>query len=160
MAAERKYPPIETLDRIRKWCDMQERAHSDVRRKLSAWGVYGDESENIIAELISGNYLNEERYARAFARGKFRIKHWGWRKIESSLRAKAVSKFSIAAAREEYDEEDHSDVLYTLLLKKRNMLKESDPYKRKAKLMRFAAGKGYDFDATRQALERLGEEDA
>ncbi len=155
MAEPRKYPPIETLDRLRKWCAVQERAHSDVRRKLYSWGVYGDEVEGIIAELISGNYLNEERYARAFAQGKFRIKKWGWNKIEVALRQKGISDYSMRAARETFEEQDHSDVLFELLLKKRALIRESDPYKLKAKLMRYAVSKGYDFAEARKVLDKL-----
>lgn len=155
MAMPRKYPPIETLDRLRKWCAMQERAHSDVRRKLFSWGVYGDEVEGIIAELISDNYLSEERYARAFAQGKFRIKKWGWKKIEVALRKKGISDYSMRAARETFDAQDHGDVLLELLLKKRSLIRESDPYKLKAKLMRYAVSKGYDFAEAREVLDKL-----
>lgn len=158
MSADRKYPPVETRDRIRKWCDLQERAHADVRKKLAAWGVYGDEAEQIIADLISGDFLNEERFSRAFARGKFRMKRWGWMKIERELRQKGVSAHSLKAAREEYDEEDDGSVLAHLLENKARLISESDPYKRRVKLTRYAAGKGYAFDEIRQALEQMGEE--
>ncbi len=158
MGAGRKYPPGETRDRMRKWCDLQERAHSDVRKKLVSWGVYGDEAEQIIAELISEDYLNEERFSRAFARGKFRIKRWGWMKIERELRMKGVSAYSLKAAREEYDEEDDGSVLAELLKKKARLITENDPYKLRAKLTRYAVGKGYGFDEIRKATEQMGEE--
>jgi regulatory protein len=155
MDTPRKYPPIATLDRLRKWCAMQERAHSDVRRKLYSWGVYGNEVEGVVAELISDNYLNEERYARAFAQGKFRIKKWGWRKIEVALRQKGISAYSMRAAKDTFDSHEHGEVLLELLLKKRDMLHESDPYKLKAKLLRYAMGKGYDFAEAQATLDQL-----
>ncbi|MFN2429852.1 MAG: recombinase RecX, partial [Cryomorphaceae bacterium] len=66
MDYNRKYPPFETRERIMKWCAMQERAHFDADNKLRSWGVPEDEREQIIAELITDNFLNEERHARAF----------------------------------------------------------------------------------------------
>ncbi len=155
MALPRKYPPLETLDRLRFWCAAQERAHSDVRRKLASWGVFGGEVEQLIAELIGGNYLNESRYAIAYAEGKFRIKQWGWKKIEAGLRQKGVSAYSMQEAKAAYDAHGHGDTLKHLLLKKQNTIQESDPYKRKAKLMRYAAAKGYHFEEVRAALESI-----
>jgi len=151
----RKYPPQETIDRIKAWCDLQERAHSDARKKLTSWGVYGDEAENILAELISSNYLNEERFARAFARGKSRIKAWGWKKIEVALKAKGVADFSLRAAREEIDPDEYFDGLVGLAEKKDRLLKESDPFLRKQKLLRFLLSKGYSYDETKKALEEV-----
>jgi len=155
MAVPRKYPPIETLDRLRHWCASQERAHSDVRRKLASWGVYGDEVEQLLTELISEGYLNEARFARAFAEGKYRIKRWGWNKIEAGLRQKGISAFSMQEAKAAYEAHDHADTLQQLLLKKRDSIHEADPFKRKAKLMRFALSKGYSYAQVRAAFDAL-----
>jgi len=152
VSVERKYPPFETRERIRKWCDQQERAHSDVSRKLHTWGVYGDEIDQIIIELISDNYLNEERFARAFARGKFRIKKWGWKKIQNELRRKGVSKYSIALAHEEIEESDYLETLKELLEKKRPFIKSKSTWEESQKLMRFAVNKGYSFDDVKKVM--------
>jgi regulatory protein len=151
----RKYPPEETFERIKHWCDIQERAHSEVRKKLSSWGVYGEESENIIAELIHLNYLNEERFARAFARGKSRIKSWGWKKIELELKKRGVSDYSIKAAFEEIDREEYLDQLLALAAKKRKLINESDSFKRDQKLLRFLVNKGYSYEDAKLALNDL-----
>lgn len=153
MAIERKYPPVETRERIMKWCAIQERAHSDVRRKLSSWGVYGDESEVIIGELISGNFLNEERFARAFARGKFRIKHWGWAKIQNELRRKGVSSFCIAKAAAEIDADESKETIFNLIKKKASFSRETDRNKLRQKLQRYGYSKGYSFGLVNQAIE-------
>lgn len=155
MASGRKYPPLETLERIKAWCALQERAHSDVRTKLRSWGVYGDEAEGIVAELIGGNFLNEARFATAFASGKFRIKKWGWRKIEAGLRQKGISAYSMQAARAVYDEEDHEEVLLSLLRRKRETYKEADPYVLRGKLLRYAASKGYGAEEVHKALDDI-----
>lgn len=144
MDKPRKYPPFETRDRIKKWCDLQERAHSDVVRKLYDWGVFKDEIDQIVAELISENYLNEERFARAYARGKFRIKNWGWRKIEMGLKQKSVSSYCIKLAREEIDPDEYSEVLKTVIEKKRRFVKGKSEWEKNQKLLRFAVGRGFE----------------
>lgn len=151
----RKYPPQETRDRLKVWCDLQERAHSEARSKLFSWGVYGEEAENILAELISSNYLNEERFARAFARGKSRIKAWGWKKIEMTLKAKGVSAYSLKAALEEIDQEEYFAGLIHLATKKERLISASNPFQRKQKLLRFLVGKGYSYDESKKAVEEV-----
>lgn len=153
--ATRKYPPQETLERIKAWCDLQERAHSEARKKLHSWGVYGQEAENILADLIGGNYLNEERFARAFARGKSRIKAWGWKKIEMTLKAKGVSSYSLKAALDEIDQEEYVAGLINLAEKKERLLSEPNPFRRKQKLLKFLVGKGYSYDEAKKALEEV-----
>lgn len=152
MPEVRKYPPFETRDRIRVWCDLQERAHSDVAKKLYSWGVYTDEINQIISELISANYLNEERFARAFAGGKFRIKKWGWKKIEIELKRKNVSKYSIALAKEELDDEDYLGTLKEVIDKKRNFVKANSDWELHQKLIRFALGKGYSYEDIQKVM--------
>lgn len=153
MATQRKYPPIETVERMKAWCDRRERAHSEARRKLASWGVFGDEVEGIIAELISSNYLNEERYARAFARGKSRIKAWGWMKIKNELKAKGVSDFSIKMAREEIDEEEYREGLQRLLEKKAESLKAANRFEKRQKVFRYLLGRGYGMEEIKIAWE-------
>ncbi|HKK39902.1 MAG TPA: regulatory protein RecX [Cryomorphaceae bacterium] len=140
---------------MKAWCDLQERAHSEARKKLNGWGVYGEEAENILAELIGANYLNEERFARAFARGKSRIKAWGWKKIEMALKAKGVSAYSLKAALEEIDQEEYFAGLINLAQKKERLLSEPHPFRRKQKLLRFLVGKGYSYDEAKKAVEEV-----
>jgi len=154
----RKYPPEETFERIKGWCDIQERAHSEARKKLSSWGVYGEESENIIAELIHLNYLNEERFARAFARGKSRIKSWGWKKIEQELKRRGVSDYSIKSAFEEIDREEYLDQLMALAAKKKKLIREANAYKRDQKILRFLVNKGYSYEDANLALKEVSRE--
>jgi regulatory protein len=151
----RKYPPQETLDRIKVWCDRQERAHSEARIKLNSWGVYGEEAENILAILISENYLNEERFARAFARGKYRIKAWGWKKIEMTLKAKGVSSFSLKAAFDEIDQDEYFAGMINLAAKKERLMSEAHPFRRKQKLLQFLVGKGYSYEEAKKAVEEV-----
>jgi len=153
MSGTPKYPPFETRDRMRMWCDMQERAHFDVRKKLQSWNVASDDIEQIVSELISNNYLNEERFAIAFASGKFRIKKWGWNKIVHALKQKQVSAYSIALAKEELQSEEVQNTLHGLLKKKVKFVKANSQWELKQKLMRFAAGRGYSFEEINRVLD-------
>ena len=101
----------EALQKLKKYCAYQERSHSEVRTKLLSLGVYGDTLEEVILELVQEDYLNEERFARAYARGKHRIKKWGRNKITQGLKMKRVSDYCIKQAMTEIDQE-----LYVLAL--------------------------------------------
>jgi regulatory protein len=151
-----KYPPLETLERMKKWCDRQELAHGDARKKLAGWGVFGEQAESIIAELISEGFLNEERFARAFARGKNRMNGWGWKKIEAALRVKGVSSYSITLAKEEIDPSEYQELLKQIIRKKTPALKGGSAYEKRMKLLQYLAGKGYAFEEVRQAWEDMG----
>jgi regulatory protein len=157
MAVERKYPPLKTAEEIRKWCDRQERCHKEVRTKLASWGVYGAEPEQLISDLISSNHLNEERFAMAFARGKFRIKKWGWQKIQYELKSRGISAYCINKAREELGGEDMDGTLQVLLSRKKENIsrKGINTMELKSKLFRFAYAKGYSSDEIKSALELL-----
>src|SRR6056297_2179196 len=119
---KRNYTPNEALARIRSWCDRQERSQQDVRDKLYSWGLHHDDVEELIAELIIGNYLNEERFARAYVSGKFRIKRWGRRKILDGLRAKRISDYCVQKGMEEIEEAEYLQTLHGLVDKKAAML--------------------------------------
>lgn len=134
---------------------MQERSHFDTRQKLAGWGVYRDEQEQIIAELIGENFLNEERFARAFASGKFKIKKWGWKKIENQLRRKAVSKYSIARAKEEIDQTEYLETLAELIEKKEPLIRADTDWERRQKVIRYALAKGY---STADIFKVLGDD--
>ncbi len=156
MAAERKYPPLKTAEEIKKWCDRQERCHTEVRSKLASWSVYGTESEQLIADLISTNHVSEERFARAFARGKFRIKKWGWQKIQYGLKSRGISAYCITKAREELGGEDMDGTLKALLSRKMaGIYRKGTAMELKSKLFRFAYAKGYNSDEIKSALELL-----
>lgn len=102
------------LLKLQKYCAYQDRCHQEVRQKLFDLKVYGDDQEEIMASLISEGFLNEERYARSFARGKFRINRWGRMKIRQGLKQKQVSEYCINAGLQEIEEEEYRDALSDL----------------------------------------------
>lgn len=136
-----------------KWCAMQERAHFDADVKLRSWGVPEDEREQIIVELISDNFLNEERYARAFARGKFRMKKWGWNKIKMELKRKGVSKYSTALAKEEIEADEYAEALREVIRKKWPLINAKNEWERTQKLLQYAASRGYEYEIVQKCLE-------
>ena len=147
-----RVPLSEVLDRMRKFCAYQDRCHSEVRSKLLKMHVYGDDLEEIISELVSEKFLDEERFARSYARGKFRMNRWGRFKIRMHLKQKQVSDYCIAKGLEEIDEEEYEQVLDELLRSKlRNELTYQNKQKAKASLMR----KGFEPELISQRLRTL-----
>lgn len=130
--------------KIESYCAYQERAQQEVRDKLYEWGMHEEEVENIIADLIAENFLNEERFAKAFARGKFNLKGWGIIKIKQHLKAKRISDPLIKIALKEIDMDDYEHKLEELIEKKVKGDVKSLSYVEKAKLVRYLQSKGYD----------------
>jgi regulatory protein len=92
---KKKLTPNQALIKAQMSCAYQERCQQEIRDKLYEWGLHSNEVENIIADLISTNFLNEERFAKAFAGGKFRIKKWGKVKIKIELKKRKISDYCI-----------------------------------------------------------------
>lgn len=134
----------DALARLQKYCAYQERSHSEVRNKLIEIGCYGDDLENVICDLIEENFLNEERFARAYAGGKFRVKKWGRVKIKKELRLKRVSPYCIKKAMEEISDEDYTETMYALLTKKARTVKAKNQFEKKGKLAKYLMQKGYE----------------
>ena len=105
------FTPQQSIPKIKQYCAYQERCHAEVRDKLYSFGLYKKDAEFIISQLISENYLNEERFAILYAGGKFRIKQWGRVKIKHALRQKQVSEYSIKKALKEISESDYKKTL-------------------------------------------------
>lgn len=135
----------EALERLRNWCAYQERSHAEVRKKLLSFGQRGDAAEEIISVLIEENFLNESRYAAAFSGGKFRMKNWGKRKIESRLKLQGVSERTISDAMKKIDEADYRATLKKVLDKKlKSLPKGLKEFERNRKTAAYAIGKGFE----------------
>lgn len=123
--------------------------------KLKSWGLIQEVIDLLIVELIQFNFLNEERYARSFARGKFRIKKWGKLKIRMALKKREVNFKCIDFAMLEIDEKTYLNTLRELLQKKNDILKETNLYKRKMKLINYLVNRGYEYDLISDCLVEL-----
>lgn len=132
------------LEKAKSYCAYQERCHKEVSDKLFSWKLNTDEIDFIIDHLLQENYLNEERFAIAYAGGKFRIKQWGRKKIIQKLKEKRVSEYCIKKGLEEIDDEQYEKVLHQLIEKKYKSLKDKNPFTRKKKVAAYIYGRGYE----------------
>ena len=158
MAFETKNIGTEAAFRkIKHYCAYQERAHAEVKQKLYGYGLYKNEVEQLISQLIEENYLNEERFAIAFAGGKFRIKQWGKTKIKYELAQKQVSAYCIKKALASILVDDYEKTLAKLATEKLKTL-QSEPniFTKKTKLQNYLLVKGYEFDVVRRVVGELG----
>jgi regulatory protein len=141
------------LAKAEHYCAYQERSQQEVRDKLYQWGLYPNIIENVIVQLIAGNFLNEERFANAYARGKFNQKGWGKNKIKQGLKFKKVSEVLIRKALNSINGDDYVQTLQQVLQKKARLLSEKDPYKRNYKLQQYALSRGYENDLISDVLK-------
>lgn len=132
------------LKKICSFCTYQERTQDEVRKKLSEWKVFSEEAEEIIAWLILENFINEERFAKIFAGGKFRIKNWGKRKITFELKSRKLSPYCIQSALREISDEDYKEKIGVLIKKKSIGLIESNSLIKKQKIANYLITKGYE----------------
>jgi len=132
----------ENLEKLRRYCVYQDRCHQEVRTKLLSLKVYGDELEEIMAELVSENFLNEERYARSYCRGKYKIKKWGRNKIRQELKKRYISDYCIKKGMTEIEEDIYMENLIHLMEKKKSEYRGKA--KVKDKLIKFLISKGYE----------------
>ena len=137
---------LQALEKAKKYCAAQEHCQFDVRRKLFAWYIEEEKAEWIIGELICDGYINEERFARAFARGKFNVKSWGKQKITSELKKKNISDYCIREALSEISEENYTSRLGEIAAKWLEKRKGETSITKKQKLFRYLASKGYQMD--------------
>lgn len=134
----------EALKKIQRYCAYQDRCHQEVRSKLLSMKVYGQALENVMMLLIQERFLDEERFAKSYAGGKFRIKKWGRVRIKQELKKRAISDYCIKKGLEEIEEEEYLETVRLLVAKKKILLKESDEFKKNKKIATFLQNRGYE----------------
>ncbi|PRP68391.1 regulatory protein RecX [Nonlabens agnitus] len=127
-----------------RFCAYQERCHQDVERKLKKMGMIQDAIDQIIPHLLQHNFLNETRFAKVFAGGKFRIKKWGRVRIVRELKMRGLNKKTIDIGLAEIPEEQYRLTFDTLSRKRNNQLTETDKYKRRKKLADYLLYRGWE----------------
>ena len=145
----------QALQKLKHFCAYQERCHSEVKEKLYNLGVWKKDHDEILASLIEENYLNEERFAMAYAGGKFRIKQWGKVKIKYELKQKQVSEYCIKKALKQIDEEDYLAVLGKLAKDKYASLKSEQWLVRKKKTMDYLFRKGFEAELINESMKTI-----
>ncbi|TYB75978.1 regulatory protein RecX [Bizionia saleffrena] len=137
-----------TVDEAKKkleyYCAYQERCHQEVRQKLKSMNMIPEASDVIIVHLLEHNFLNEERFAKTFVRGKFNIKKWGKHRLTRELKRKDISKYNVNQALMEIENDEYIEVFNYLAEKKALLLKEEDIYKKKKKLIDYLLYRGWE----------------
>ncbi len=139
------------------YCAYQERSQQEVRDKLYEWGLWPQAIENIISLLIEDNFLNEARFANAYAQGKFRQKVWGKAKIKQGLKLKRVPDVLIKKALQNIAAEEYLVALKAVLIKKNRLVTEKNAFKRQYKLKQYAISRGFESDLVTDVLKELAE---
>lgn len=137
-------------------CSRSEHCASEILEKLKTWGLSSEDSEPVIEKLIAEKYIDDERFARAYVKDKFRFNHWGKQKIAFMLRSKNISSEILELAFEEIEDEGYSDELRKILTDKEKSITAKDKYDKRNKLMRFALGRGFESGKISVVLKELG----
>ena len=148
--------PEQAYVKIRHYCAFQERTHQEVKTKLAGYGITWQQASEMLSRLIEENFLNEERFAKSFAGGKFRIKGWGRKKIEAELKKRFVSDYSIRKAiREEIPQEEYEKMAMKLIEKKWNALKSPDDteFVKQSKTRQYLFMRGYENDVITRVMK-------
>lgn len=152
----RKYWSVaEAKVKIAAYCAYQERCQEEVRTKLAEKGLFGDQAEELISHLIEEGFLNEERFAQAFVRGKFNLKKWGKNKITQELKLRKVSPNCIKSGLKEIEPEEYWQMLLGLVEKKSGFVKDTDQFKKKYKIQQYLIGRGFESDLVQSAVETV-----
>lgn len=134
----------DALLKAASFCAYQERCHKEVLERLAEWGIYGADAEGLLVKLIELNYLNEERFAKAFAGGKFRVKQWGRLRIKQELKMRDISPYCIELGLKEIEEAEYKQTLMEVLEKKLKSIKANKPAELRNKAYQYALSRGFE----------------
>ncbi len=136
--------PAQAKEKIYSFCAYQERTHQEVKNKLYGYGLYSNDVDELLSHLIEEGFLNEERFAKSFVGGKFRIKEWGRIKIINALESKGITANCIRIGLKEIDEKEYLNVLIKILTKRIATLENDNPFVVRDKAGRYAISKGFE----------------
>ena len=132
------------LLKAERFCSYQERCRFELQQKLKEWGADEDSTSKVIASLEENEYMNDERFAKLFASGKFRIKRWGKNKIRAELRMKKIPDAFIKKGLDAIDESEYKKTIQHLIGRKAKELKGQTTRDEKAKIVRYLLSKGFE----------------
>ncbi|KAA5827284.1 RecX family transcriptional regulator [Algibacter amylolyticus] len=157
MQTKKTYTVQEATRKLEHYCAYQERCHQEVRKKLESLHMIPEAIDVIIVHLLEHNFLNEERFAKTFVSGKFRIKAWGRRRLTLELKKKDISKVNINQALAEIENTEYIEVFNTLAEKRVNLITEPNNFKKKKKLIDYLLYRGWETHLVyEKARELLG----
>lgn len=144
MNPQKTYTVDEAQKKLENYCAYQERCHKEVKTKLKDMKMIPEAIDKIMVYLIQNNFLNEERFAKAFVRGKFRIKHWGKNRLVRELKFRDISKYAISIALKEIDDSEYYLTLDELVKKRISQVNENDKFKKKKKVADYLLYRGWE----------------
>ncbi len=147
---KKQLTPHAALLSLQRFCAYQDRCHEEVRSRLKELGVWGDDLEEIVAELIAENFLDEERFAKSYVRGKFRIKNWGRIRIVQELKKRKISEYCIKEGLKEIDETEYLATILKLKEKYANLHLDlnnsANKFELQTKTVQYIYSKGFEMD--------------
>ena len=149
------YTVQEATKKIESYCAYQDRCHKEVVSKLKDMGMIPLAIDTIIAQLIEDRFLNEERFAKSFARGKFNIKKWGKNRIVRELKFRDISKYNITTALKEIEPEVYLTTLDNLAKKRLDQITDTNTQKRRKKLADYLLYRGWESHLVYEKLKEL-----
>jgi regulatory protein len=155
MAYPKSLTPEQALQKARHYCGYQERCHQEVKEKLYGFGLHKTQVEQLLSQLIEEDYLNEERFARQFAGGKFRMKNWGRNRIQNELKQRQVSDYCIRKAMKEIPDDDYQATLDKIAGVKWESLADSAKLVRVKKTQDYLLYKGYEWENIQAVIKKL-----
>ena len=151
----KSYTLEQALSKLQKYCTYQDRCHIEVERKLTEMRIIPQAKEHIIMSLIDGDYLNEERFALAFVKGKFKIKKWGRIRLKAELKKRKISKYLIKSALEQISEKDYLFTFEELANRKANSIKADSILLKKKKLADYLIYRGWESNLVYKKVNQL-----
>ena len=155
MNSHKTYTVAQAQNKLESYCAYQERCHKEVRQKLRDMKMIPEAIDVIMVHLIQHNFLNEERFSKAFVRGKFSIKNWGKQRIINELKFRNISTYNINTGLKEIDDEHYLKTLQKLAEKKLPLIKESNAFKKSSKLVSYLISKGFEPSLVYQVVKNI-----
>ncbi|WBX77079.1 regulatory protein RecX [Tenacibaculum ovolyticum] len=150
---------IFTVDEIKRkiehYCAYQDRCHKEVENKIKEYSLIPEAREMILLSLMKDDFLNEERFSKSFARGKFRIKKWGKQRIVRELKFRNISAYNIKTALKEINEQEYITTLYELVAKKDKLVREENVFKRKKKIADYLLYRGFESNLVYEVINAI-----
>ena len=145
----------QVLQKLRFYCRYQQRCQSEIKEKLFELGVNKKDHDEIMSELIKENSVNDERFALAFASGRFKLKQWGRKKIQQGLKEKRVSDEIAQRALDQINKKEYGAILNKLARERYAALKHEQHFVRKKKTMDYLMQKGYEIDLVKDVVNNF-----
>lgn len=143
----------EALRKLAALCAKGEHCTGEMLTKMERWGLDESLQASVMAKLVEGKYVDDERFCRLFIHDKMKFDKWGRRKIEQALWQKRIDPALIKTSLDDIDDAEYIAILHPLLQAKQKSIKSQSDYERNMKLIRYALGRGFTFDIIRQCID-------